>query len=232
MGSLLIRITRKVAVNAGLLFSSMAKTSNNMMISRRLSSAAVTKRSYSMVSDIHLKERNIYIIESMDKYNSVNNIIKNLLFLESENPSKPINLYINYPFGVPAVYAGMAIYDAMQYIRCPINTICLGQAMEMSSLLLAAGTNGRRFALPNSEITIYQTAYHPQMDEYWVKKMDVLSALYFKHTGQTVEIISEKHPLESYILTPEKAKKLGLIDEVVIQRPDGLMTVQNAPENV
>ncbi|KAL3344075.1 hypothetical protein AABB24_023489 [Solanum stoloniferum] len=151
-------------------------------------------------------------------------VVAQLLYLESENPSKPIHMYLNSPGG--AVTAGLAIYYTMQYIRSPVNTICLGQAASMGSLLLAAGAKGERRSLPNATIMIHQpsggysgqaknmTIHTKQIVRVW----DALNQLYSKHTGQPVEII-QKNMDRDYFMTAQKAKKFGIIDEVIDQRP-------------
>ncbi|GFZ00336.1 nuclear-encoded CLP protease P7 [Actinidia rufa] len=144
-------------------------------------------------------------------------------------PSKPIHMYLNSPGG--AVTAGLAIYDTMQYIRSPINTICMGQAASMASLLLASGAKGERRSLPNATIMIHQpsggysgqardmTIHTKQIVRVW----DALNALYSKHTGQSIEII-QKNMDRDYFMTPEEAKEFGIIDEVMDQRPMALVT--------
>lgn len=126
---------------------------------------------------------------------------------------------------------GLAIYDTMQYIRSPINTICLGQAASMGSLLLASGTKGERRALPNSTIMIHQPSggYSGQAKDMTihtkqiVRVWDALNALYCKHTGQSIEVI-QKNMDRDYFMTPEEAKEFGIIDEVIDQRPMALVT--------
>ncbi|XP_047313012.1 ATP-dependent Clp protease proteolytic subunit 2, mitochondrial-like [Impatiens glandulifera] len=219
MGSL-FRITRKLTVNVG-----------------RLMSLPVAERSY-RTSDIFsrlLKER-IICINGKICDDVANVVVAQLLFLESENPSKSINISINSPGG--AVTTGLAIYDTMQYIRCPINTICLGQAASIGSLLLAAGTKGRRRSLPNASIMVHQPSggcSGQSMDilihaKHMAKLYDLLNVLYSKHTGQTVEVIQKSLDRNNY-MTPQDAKEFGLIDEVIYQRPLELVAdaIQNEP---
>ncbi len=152
-------------------------------------------------------------------------ICMQLLFLESLNPKKEISMYINSPGGV--VTAGMAIYDTMQFIRCPIATLCLGQAASMGSLLLAAGTKGMRFALPNARIMVHQPSggFQGQASdierhaEDIVKMKRRLNEIYVTHTGQTYEVI-ERTLDRDHFMTAEQTKDFGLIDKVLNKRED------------
>jgi ATP-dependent Clp protease protease subunit len=153
-----------------------------------------------------------------------NLIIAQLLFLEAEDPEKDINLYINSPGG--SITAGMAIYDTMQFIRPDVVTICLGQCASMGALLLAAGTHGKRFALPNSRILIHQpsvsgiggqaTDIRIQAEEI-LRMREVTSQILSKHTGQPYESI-EKDVERDRIMSAMQAKEYGLIDEVITHR--------------
>uniref|UniRef100_M8C9K6 ATP-dependent Clp protease proteolytic subunit n=1 Tax=Aegilops tauschii TaxID=37682 RepID=M8C9K6_AEGTA len=157
-----------------------------------------------------------------------NEITSMLLFLESENPLKPISLYINSPGGV--VTAGLAIYDTMQYIRCPVNTICIGQAASMGSLLLAAGARGERRALPNARVMIHQPSGGAQgqatdiaiQAKEILKLRDRLNKIYAKHTGQNIDKIEQCMERDLF-MDPEEAREWGLIDEVIENRPASLM---------
>ncbi|XP_022982639.1 ATP-dependent Clp protease proteolytic subunit 2, mitochondrial-like [Cucurbita maxima] len=185
------------------------------------------ERAYDIFSRL-LKER-IICINGPISDDTAHVVVAQLLFLESENPSKPINMYLNSPGG--AVTAGLAIYDTMQYIRSPINTICLGQAASMASLLLAAGAKGERRSLPNATIMVHQPSggYSGQAKDMSihtkqiVRVWDALNELYSKHTSQSVEII-QKYMDRDYFMTPEEAKEFGIIDEVIDQRPIALVT--------
>lgn len=184
------------------------------------------ERAYDIFSRL-LKER-IICINGPIADDTANVVVAQLLFLESENPSKPIHMYINSPGG--AVTAGLAIYDTMRYIRSPINTLCLGQAASMGSLLLAAGAKGERRSLPNATIMIHQpsggysgqakdmTIHTKQIIRVW----DNLNALYAKHTGQDVETIQKNMDRDNF-MTPEEAKEFGIIDEVIDERPMALV---------
>ncbi|KAL3510232.1 hypothetical protein ACH5RR_029633 [Cinchona calisaya] len=185
------------------------------------------ERAYDIFSRL-LKER-IVCINGPISDDTAHVVVAQLLFLESENPSKPIHMYLNSPGG--AVTAGLAIYDTMQYIRSPINTLCMGQAASMGSLLLAAGAKGERKSLPNATIMVHQPSggYSGQAKDMTihtkqiVRVWDSLNALYAKHTGQPVETI-QKYMDRDYFMTPEEAKEFGVIDEVIDQRPMALVT--------
>ncbi len=175
-----------------------------------------------------LKDRIIFVggYEGAVTTDSANLIIAQLLFLEAEDPEKEINLYINSPGGM--VTAGLAVYDTMQYIRCPITTICMGMAMSFGAVLLAAGTKGKRFALPNSRIMIHQPLIHGggisgQATEIEIEAKEIvetkrrLNEILAKHTGQTfqkIELDSERN----FYLSADEAKKYGLIDEVIVRK--------------
>lgn len=152
-------------------------------------------------------------------------ICAQLLFLESENPSKDIAFYINSPGGV--VTSGMAIYDTMQYIRPPVSTVCIGQAASMGSLLLTAGAKHKRYALPNARIMIHQPSggVQGQATDIEIQAREILALrarlnnIYVQHTGQPLDVI-EKAVERDKFLTATEAKEFGLIDEVVVSRPD------------
>lgn len=180
------------------------------------------ERSYDIFSRL-LKERIIFLIGPIN--DAVASLISaQLLFLESENPNKDISLYINSPGGY--VTAGLAIYDTMQYIRCDVSTVCLGQAASMGSLLLAAGTKGKRFALPNARVMVHQPSggAQGQATDIEIQAREILSlrarlnAIYGAHTGQSLDKIEEALERDKY-LSPVEAKAFGLIDEVVDKRP-------------
>jgi ATP-dependent Clp protease protease subunit len=150
-------------------------------------------------------------------------LIAQLFYLEAENQDRDIYLYINSPGGV--VTAGMAIYDVMQFVKCDIATICLGQSASMAAVLLAAGTKGKRMALPHSRILIHQplggaegqaTDIQIQAKEI-IHTREILNDILVKHTGQTTEVIRRDTERDFY-LSAEEAKKYGLIDQVVAKR--------------
>ncbi|KAG1362803.1 ATP-dependent Clp protease proteolytic subunit 2, mitochondrial [Cocos nucifera] len=185
------------------------------------------ERAYDIFSRL-LKERIVCINGAIsDDIASV--VVAQLLFLESENPSKPVHLYINSPGG--EVTAGLAIYDTIQYIRSPVTTLCIGQAASMGSLLLTAGAPGERRALPNARVMIHQpsggasgqasdVAIHAQEI---LKLRERLNSIYAKHTGQPVQRIEQCMERDMF-MTPEEAKDFGLVDEVIEHRPISLVT--------
>ncbi|HRD76544.1 MAG TPA: ATP-dependent Clp protease proteolytic subunit [Hyphomicrobiaceae bacterium] len=148
-----------------------------------------------------------------------------LLLLESENPKKEISMYINSPGGV--VTSGMAIYDTMQFIRCPVATLCIGQAASMGSLLLCAGNPGMRFALPNARIMVHQPSggFSGQASDIERHAEDIikmkrrLNEVYVKHTNQKYETI-ERTLDRDYFMTSEQAQEFGIIDRVLTKRDD------------
>jgi ATP-dependent Clp protease protease subunit len=180
------------------------------------------ERSYDIYSRL-LKERIIFLTGQV--YDEVASLIcAQLLFLESENPSKDIAFYINSPGGV--VTSGLAIYDTMQYIRPSVSTVCIGQAASMGSLLMAAGEKGKRFALPNSRIMVHQPSggAQGQATDIEIQAREILALrarlnnIYVDHTGQPLEVI-EKVMERDKFMTADEAKTFGLIDEVVSKRP-------------
>jgi len=151
---------------------------------------------------------------------SANSVIAQLLFLASQDPKKDIKLYINSPGG--SVTAGLAVYDTMQYVRSPISTVCIGLAGSMSATLLAAGTKGKRFALPNAEILLHQVAGKVAGQaieieitaKQIVKIKDKLNRILAKHTGQPLNKVAKDTDRDFY-LSAQEAKEYGIIDEVI-----------------
>lgn len=179
------------------------------------------ERSYDIYSRL-LKERIVFLTGQI--YDSVASLIcAQLLFLEAENPDKDIALYINSPGGV--VTSGLAIYDTMQYVRCPVSTLCIGQAASMGSLLLAAGAVGKRFALPNSRIMIHQPSggAQGQATDIEIQAREILALrarlnqIYVRHSGQPLTVV-EKTVERDKFMSPEEAKEFGLIDDLVVSR--------------
>jgi ATP-dependent Clp protease protease subunit len=167
-----------------------------------------------------LKDRIIFLgSEIEDDLASV--VIAQLLFLESEDPDKDVMMYVNSPGG--DVSAGLAIYDTMQGVRCPIATFCVGQAASMASLLLAAGAKGKRHALPHAHIMIHQplAGFRGQATDIAIhareilKARDTLNDIYARHTGQPVDKIKRDTERDNF-MTPEEARDYGLIDQVLI----------------
>ncbi len=180
------------------------------------------ERAYDIYSRL-LKERIIFVTGAVDDL-VASLVTAQLLYLESENPTKDIAFYINSPGGV--VTSGLAIYDTMQYIRPAVSTLCIGQAASMGSLLLAAGTPGMRHSLPNARIMIHQPSggFQGQATDIEIHAKEILALrtrlneIYARHTGQKLTDI-EKAMERDRFLMPEAAKEFGLIDEVVTSRP-------------
>ncbi|MDQ6992535.1 MAG: ATP-dependent Clp endopeptidase proteolytic subunit ClpP [Mariprofundus sp.] len=173
-----------------------------------------------------LKERIIFLNGQVDDHMS-NLIVAQLLFLESEGPEKDIYMYINSPGGV--VTSGMAIYDTMQYIRCDVSTLCVGQAASMGAHLLAAGTHGKRFSLPNSRIMIHQPlgGFQGQATDIEIHAREILSLknrlneMLARHTGQPLEKLADDVERD-YFLTAEQACAYGIVDKVLANRADAV----------
>lgn len=179
------------------------------------------ERAYDIYSRL-LKERVIFLVGQVEDH-MANLIVAQMLFLESENPDKDIHLYINSPGG--SVTAGMSIYDTMQFIKPNVSTMCIGQAASMGAFLLAAGAEGKRYCLPNSRTMIHQpsggaqgqaTDIHIQSQEI-LKIKARLNALMAKHTGQSVEKVTEDTERDNF-MSAEESKDYGLIDEVLDKR--------------
>jgi ATP-dependent Clp protease protease subunit len=193
------------------------KIYNNYLIPMVVEQTGRGERAYDIFSRL-LKDRIIFIGTPIDD-NVANLVIAQLLFLEAEDPEKDIFIYINSPGG--AVTAGMAVYDTMQFIKPDIATTCMGLAASMGAFLLAAGTNGKRAALPNSRIMIHQPLAGTQgqvsdiviMTEEFTKTKKRLNELLVKHTGQPMEKI-EKDTDRNYFMAPGEARDYGLIDKV------------------
>ena len=176
------------------------------------------ERAYDIYSRL-LKDRIIFAGYPIDD-NVSNLIIAQMLFLEAEDPEKDINLYINCPGGV--VTSGLAIYDTIQYIKCPVSTICIGQAASMGALLLAAGTKGKRFGLPHARIMIHQplggvqgqaTDIDIQAKEI-LRMREIVNDILVRHTGQSLESV-KKDTDRDFFMSAEQARDYGLIDEVI-----------------
>ncbi len=194
----------------------------NQLVPMVVEQSARGERAYDIYSRL-LKERVIFLTGQVEDH-MANLIVAQLLFLESENPEADISLYINSPGGV--VTAGMAIFDTMQYIRCPVSTICIGQAASMGSFLLAGGEKGKRFALENARIMIHQPlgGFQGQASdiEIHAKEILALKERLNKHladsTGQTLKTI-EKDTDRDNFMTADEAKAYGIVDQVLVQRP-------------
>jgi ATP-dependent Clp protease, protease subunit len=195
---------------------------NNNLVPMVVEQTARGERAYDIYS-LLLKQRIIFLTGPV--FDQVSSLISaQLLYLESENPGKEISFYINSPGGV--VSSGLAIYDTMQYIRCPVSTVCIGQAASMGSLLLTAGEKGKRFALPNARIMVHQPSggAQGQATDIEIQAREILTLrkrlneIYVRHTGQPIEAIERRLERDSY-LSAEEARDFGLVDEVVENRP-------------
>ena len=181
------------------------------------------ERAYDIYSRL-LKDRIIFLGTAIND-EIANLLIAQLLFLESEDPDKDINFYINSPGGL--VTAGLAVYDTMQYIKPDIATVCIGQAASMGALLLTAGTAGKRYSLPSSRILIHQPmgGFQGQASDIEIqakeilRMKDTLNQILMKHTGKTLEQI-QRDTDRDYFMSGEEAKGYGLIDHVILNRDD------------
>ncbi|CAM5767771.1 ATP-dependent Clp protease proteolytic subunit [Bosea minatitlanensis] len=171
-----------------------------------------------------LRERIIFLTGPVEDV-SASLVVAQLLFLEAENPKKEISFYINSPGGV--VTSGLSIYDTMQFIRCPVTTLCVGQAASMGSLLLTAGAKDMRFALPNARIMVHQPSggYQGQVTDILIHAKEVeslkkrLNEIYVKHTGRSYDEIHNALERDNF-MTAEQARDFGLIDKVLEKRSD------------
>lgn len=181
------------------------------------------ERSYDIYSRL-LKDRIIFLGTAIDDY-VANLVVAQLLFLEADDPSQDIYLYINSPGGL--VTAGLAIYDTLQYIKPDVQTICIGQAASMGAVLLAAGTKGKRYALPNSRIMIHQPSggFSGQQTDIEIQSREIrklrdrLEDIMSKHTGKTAEQIKIDSDRDNFMSAVD-AKEYGIVDEVITSRPD------------
>ncbi|WP_440932134.1 ATP-dependent Clp endopeptidase proteolytic subunit ClpP [Candidatus Pelagibacter sp.] len=193
----------------------------NTLVPMVVEQSSKGERAYDIYSRL-LKERIIFLTGQIND-NVASLVTAQLLFLEAEDPKKEIYLYINSPGGL--VTAGLGIYDTMQYIKPEISTLCIGQAASMGSFLLAAGSKGKRFSLPNSRVMVHQPSagFQGQATDIEIHANEVLSLkkrlneIYSKHTGKTVDEIKSALERDNF-MTAEVAKQFGLIDEVVEKR--------------
>src|SRR5271166_179483 len=195
---------------------------DNSLVPMVVEQTARGERAFDIFSRL-LKERIIFLTGQV--YDQVSALVcAQLLFLESENPSKDISFYINSPGGV--VSSGLAIYDTMQYIRSPVSTVCIGMAASMGSLLLAAGAKGKRYALPNARIMVHQPSggAQGQATDIEIQAREILTLrkrlneIYVHHTGQPLDVIERRLERDSY-MSAQEALEFGLVDEVVAARP-------------
>lgn len=198
----------------------LPEISNLNLVPTVIEQSARGERAFDIFSRL-LKDRIIFLVGPVEDH-VANLVVAQLLFLESENPDKDIHLYINSPGG--SVTAGLSIYDTMQFVRCDISTMCIGQAASMGSFLLAAGTAGKRYALPNARMMIHQPSggsrgvaadIEIQAQEILLIR-EQLNSLLASHTGQTVERIAEDTDRD-YWMSADAAQEYGLID--LVQRP-------------
>lgn len=181
------------------------------------------ERSYDIFSRL-LKERIIFLADEVNDQ-TASLVVAQLLFLESEDPNKDIQLYINSPGG--SVTAGMAIYDTMNYVKCDVSTICIGLAASMGAFLLSSGAKGKRFALPNAEVMIHQPSGGAKgqateiqiVAENILKTKKKLNEILAKNTGQTVKKIAEDTERDNF-MSAEEAKEYGLVDDIVLNRKE------------
>jgi len=181
------------------------------------------ERAYDIYSRL-LKERVVFLVGPVNEV-TANLVVAQLLFLESENPDKDISFYINSPGGM--VTAGMSIYDTMNFIKCDVSTLCIGQAASMGAFLLSAGAKGKRFALPNSRVMIHQPlgGYQGQASDIEIHAKEILylkqrlNQLLAEHTGQSIETIDRDTDRDNF-LSAESARDYGLIDQVLTRRVD------------
>ncbi len=199
----------------------MLDITSNSLVPMVVEQTPKGERSYDIFSRL-LKERIIFLTgEVNDEVSAL--VCAQLLFLEAENPKKDIYFYINSPGGI--VTSGLAMYDTMQYISCDVNTLCIGQACSMGSFLLAGGTKGKRFALPNSRIMIHQPSggFRGQATDIEIHAKEILNTkqklneILAKHTGKKIKTIQEAMERDNF-MSPQEALDFGLIDHIVTSR--------------
>lgn len=203
----------------------MSETRDQILIPMVVEQTGRGERAYDIYSRL-LKDRIVFIGTPITDEVS-NLVIAQMLFLQGEDPTKDVHLYINCPGGT--VTAGLAIYDTMQFLKCDITTYCVGQAASMAAVLLAAGTPGKRFALPNARIMIHQPwgGVQGQAADISIQAREILrlrdriNEILAEHTGKNVEQVARDTDRD-YYMSPEEAKNYGLIDEVVIPRKQPL----------
>jgi ATP-dependent Clp protease, protease subunit len=196
---------------------------NSLLVPMVIEQTGRGERSYDIYSRL-LKDRIVFIGTAIDDH-VANLVVAQMLFLQMEDSKRDINLYINSPGG--SVTAGLAIYDTMQYVTCDVATYCVGVAASMGAILLTAGTKGKRYALPNSDIMIHQVSGGAQGTasdvertvEYMYKLKKRLISILAHHTGKTIEQIQTDSDRD-YWITSQQAKEYGLVDEVVKSRKD------------
>jgi ATP-dependent Clp protease, protease subunit len=201
--------------------SSTSEITKSALVPMVVEQTSRGERSYDIYSRL-LKERVIFLVGQVEDH-MANLVVAQLLFLESENPDKDIHLYINSPGG--SVTAGMAIYDTMQFIKCDVSTMCIGQAASMGALLLTAGAKDKRFCLPNSRVMIHQPlgGFQGQASDIEIHAKEILTLkdklnkIMAHHTGKTLKSIANDTDRDNF-LSAEDAVEYGLVDEVVDSR--------------
>jgi ATP-dependent Clp protease protease subunit len=201
---------------------------NNTLVPMVVEQSNRGERAFDIYSRL-LRERIIFLTGPVEDY-SASLIVAQLLFLEAENPKKEISFYINSPGGV--VTSGLSIYDTMQFIRCPVSTLCVGQAASMGSLLLAAGAAGQRFALPNARIMVHQPSggYQGQVTDIMIHARESealkrrLNEIYVQHTSRNYEEIERALERDNF-MTADAAREFGIIDQVLSRRPEPTVPV-------
>ena len=196
---------------------------HNSLVPMVVEQSSRGERAFDIYSRL-LRERIIFLTGPVEDQGA-SLIVAQLLFLEAENPKKEISFYINSPGGV--VTSGLSIYDTMQFIRCPVTTLCVGQAASMGSLLLAAGESGHRFALPNARIMVHQPSggFQGQATDILIHAREIealkkrLNEIYVKHTGREYETIHQALERDNF-MTADAAKEFGLIDDILHKRPE------------
>ena len=196
---------------------------NSALVPMVVEQSSRGERAFDIYSRL-LRERIIFLTGPVEDYGA-SLIVAQLLFLEAENPKKEISFYINSPGGV--VTSGLSLYDTMQFIRCPVTTLCVGQAASMGSLLLTAGEPGHRFALPNARIMVHQPSggFQGQATDILIHAREIealkkrLNEIYVKHTGRDYDTIVQALERDNF-MTADAAKEFGLIDEVIQKRPE------------
>ncbi|MCX6338654.1 MAG: ATP-dependent Clp endopeptidase proteolytic subunit ClpP [Candidatus Aureabacteria bacterium] len=196
---------------------------NNQLIPMVVETTGRYERAYDIYSRL-LKDRIVFIGTAIDD-NASNLVVAQMLFLQMEDPDKDINLYINSPGG--AVTAGLAIYDTIQFVRCDVNTYCVGQATSMAALLLAAGTKGKRYALPHARLMIHQPwgGVQGAAADISIQAREILrlrekiNELLAHHTGKSLETIARDTDRDFY-MSSEEAKEYGLVDQVIVTQKE------------
>ena len=206
----------------GIIHNSGLETNMLGMVPMVVETSGRGERAYDIYSRL-LKERVVFLVGEVNDH-SANLVIAQLLFLESENPEKDISLYINSPGG--SVSAGLAIYDTMQFIKPDVSTLCMGMAASMGAFLLAAGSKGKRFSLPNSRVMIHQPlgGARGQASDIEIQAREILylrerlNKVLSERTGQTIETIAKDTDRDNF-MSADQAQEYGLIDKVIDKRP-------------